>query len=194
MCLFRWYTLKKGKGAEHGGESDPLLAGLCRQVEHLLVMGKLFFLRVARGSETRTGWGGTGHRCPPILGQLSAACPGTPVSKKRDISDLILKSSPGIYKALFWERPGSQQGFLEWNVLFLLAGGKAWGSLLSLAELQKLQLISVLPAWYCSKAPRIQAQFSWQLCRWCKGRNCAVLGVLLWQHWETGAVFICCQL
>lgn len=49
-------------------------------------------------------------------------------------------------------------------MLFLLASGKALGSFLSLAALQKLlgfqKLICVLPAWYHAKAPRREARFS----------------------------------
>lgn len=63
----------KSKCAGHGGESHLLLPRLCRQIWNLLVMNKLiFFLRMAKGSEKSTGWGGRGKRCPPMWVQLPA--------------------------------------------------------------------------------------------------------------------------
>lgn len=72
--LFIWHNFKKSKGATHGGGSHPLLPGLCRghRLSTSWWWASRFFLRMERGSETRTGWGGMGRRCPRIWVQLIA--------------------------------------------------------------------------------------------------------------------------
>lgn len=119
MCLIIWYILKKGKGAGHGGESHLLLPRLCRWIRQLLVMSKLiFFLRMAKGSENSTGWGGMGKRCPPMWVQLTAL-PAWGLPSPRGAR----RMQPGTDCGLCWWLGAFSLG---WHFLFSLFFSYRW--------------------------------------------------------------------